>query len=139
MVRVFIATLILSAFLAETRLGNAAEIVTECPHINEQGQKLVKRQLLPDTLPMKRVGLRNREFPAPFSSTELDWLFWIKGMPPITDAAFSCIYEDKSEIYVPIVGMLLHCRTLMPAEPTPSYQWPILCTSETDPGLLLGK
>ncbi len=138
--RAFTVSLIfaLSGLISVSR-GTAAEIVTECPHINEQGRKLVKRQLLPDTLPLKRVGQRNREFPAPFAGTELDWLFWTKGMPPITDAAFSCIYDDKNEIVVPIVGMLLSCRTLMPAEPTPSSQWPILCTSETDPGLLLGK
>jgi hypothetical protein len=139
MVRAFIAIFILSAFLAVTRSGNTAEIVTECPQLTDDGRRLVARKLLPDTLPMKRVGQKSREVPPPFGGTELDWLFWHKGLAPITDAAFSCIYEDKSELYVPIPGMLVSCRVLMPRTPDAFERWPILCTSETDPGLLLGK
>lgn len=137
-VRMLIACFALGIVWALPRLGVSAEIVTECPQFNDQGRRLVFRKLLPDTLPLKRVGQQQRELPPPFSGTEIDWLFWVKGMPPITDAVFSCIYQDKSELYVPIVGMLISCRGLL-AYPDGPDRWPILCTSETDPGLLLGK
>jgi hypothetical protein len=139
MIRFFIATIIFFALLTVTRLGAAAEIVTECPQLMDDGRKLVARKLLPDALPMKRVGQKSRELPPPFSGAELDWLFWYKGLAPITDAAFSCLYEDKGELYVPIRGMLISCRILMPSAPSRSDGWPILCTSETDPSVLLNR
>ncbi len=124
------------AFLAIVRSSGAAEIVTECPQLNDEGRQLVARKLLPETLFLRRIRQESRELVPPTLGTELEWYFWYKGLAPITDAAFSCIYEDKSELYVPIAGMLLQCRLLIPPH-RPPEQWPILCKSETDPGLLL--
>jgi hypothetical protein len=136
MIRIF---LLVAAIVGFHRPGIAVEIVTECPSINEQGRDLVARKLLPDTLPLKPVRVESRELPQPFFGTETDWHFWVKGMEPITNAAFSCIYANRSELYVPIVGMLLYCRALILSPSMQDHQISLRCTSETDPGLLLNK
>lgn len=122
------------AALTAPRLGAAAEIVTECPRINDRGSPVVSQALLPDTL--TPISAEHRVLTPPFDVTEMDRVYWQPSMAPITDAAFSCTYRDKSKLYVPIVGMLLRCRVWATSS-LYFNQWRTWCTSETDPGLLL--
>jgi hypothetical protein len=126
----------LAAILASVQESNAAEIVVECPKVNDRGIDIQTRTLLPPSL----VVLETRQEPY-FGSPvhfEIHETYWQSGMPPITDAVFHCVYEDETVIDIPVIGMLLRCMRIGSKF---SYwrELSISCVSETDPGLLLGK
>jgi hypothetical protein len=60
-------------------------------------------------------------------------------MAPITDAAFHCIYDKGNSLDIPIIGMLLRCERPDSKHFQRKEQLPLSCTSQPDPGLLLGK
>ena len=125
-----------AAILATARTGDAAEIVTECPRINNSGSFIETRTLLPSAL--IPLDTQQRELPSPFGVTEISRVYWRPGVDPITDAIFFCTYRDKSVLHIPILGMLIHCKAW--AGPyIPANKQITWCTSETDPGLLLNK
>ena len=125
-----------AAILAETRSGDAAEIVTGCPRINDSGSFIETRTLLPSAL--TPLDPQQRELLSPFGIAEISRVYWRPGVDPITDAIFFCTYRDKSVLHIPILGMLIHCKAW--AGPyIPANNQITWCTSETDPGLLLNK
>ena len=125
------------AVLMPIRSLTAAEIVTECPRINDAGRKLTVQKLLLDNFERRIIDWDSRDLNAPDSRQEYIWTFWRPGMSPIAEIFFSCAYADKSLYHVPIPGWLLSCRAIKRKEDW--YTWIASCTSETDPGLLLGK
>jgi hypothetical protein len=133
----------LSVLIMATVLGtvnaNAAEIKNECPLINDQGGRLKARILLPASL----VPIETRQVPIEGENNpnffDLHITYWRAGMAPITDAAFHCIYDNKNSVDIPIIGMLLRCQRPDSKHFQRKEELPLSCTSETDPGLLLGK
>ena len=127
----------IAAVLMPLRSLAAAEIITECPRINDAGRQLTVQKLLFDNFERKIIHRENQDLNAPDSGREYIWTFWRPGMSPITEIFFSCTYADKSLYQVPIPGWLLSCRAIKRKEDW--YTWIASCTSETDPGLPLGK
>jgi hypothetical protein len=124
-----------AAVLTTVQESNAAEIITQCPRINDAGKRLTVQKLLLDDFMRKTIHREDRDLAPPDSGKEMKWTFWRAGMAPITEVSFSCTYADGSLYHIPIPGWLLHCMAVSRKEDW----WIESCTSETDPGLRLGK